>query len=607
MSRKLLQGAVSCAVSGAAVAALALAAQPAQAQTYSRLVVFGDSLSDNGNLYRLTGGVQPPAPFYVNGRFSNGRVFTELLGFDATGFGTTTGSVNYAFGGARTDFEMSPPGMRLQLAAYLQNGGTFGQNDLVSVLGGANNLFQAIPGAAVSPTPIATLNLAASAAAADVNILVAQVAQAGAGTIMVVNLPRLSLTPQFRGGPAAGLADQGVGTFNTALLNGLRTTAAGTQANIIHVDLFRAGDFIAPNAQRFGVSNVTDACLNQATGQICSSPDGYFYWDGVHPTAAGHRIIAALARDYIYYADWGAQTTVLGEMAYGRRMDAFDDAGALMADPFGWGAGTRVTVMGLYENTTYDARGVVAEAAGEAAGARLALEYSPSETWRAGLAGSVLSGDADAGALTFDTESFSLDAWAGWRSGAVFLGAYGGASQDRFKNMERLTQLAPAIHSASTSAVSYGAKIDGGLVMPLGGVFLSPRVGVSWVSAQVDGFTESGPAAQLQFEDRTVEALSGEAVLALAGGGESVGFYASGGYRQALTDSLDPVRVRIAGNTARTLERGFDLPQDKEWLAEIGLTARLQENLRLSAGYRGRFGDRADSHLAGVALTLTLP
>jgi hypothetical protein len=40
------------------------------------LVVFGDSLSDNGNLFDLIGFPQPPA---WEGRFSNGPVYTEQL------------------------------------------------------------------------------------------------------------------------------------------------------------------------------------------------------------------------------------------------------------------------------------------------------------------------------------------------------------------------------------------------------------------------------------------------------------------------------------------------------------------------------------------------
>ena len=42
----------------------------------SRLVVFGDSLSDNGNLFRLIGEPQPP---YFDGRFSNGPTYAEQL------------------------------------------------------------------------------------------------------------------------------------------------------------------------------------------------------------------------------------------------------------------------------------------------------------------------------------------------------------------------------------------------------------------------------------------------------------------------------------------------------------------------------------------------
>ena len=70
---------------GAALAALSLAAVSvagaASAQSYNRLVVFGDSLSDNGNLYLATGGTTPTSPPYGAGRFSNGPVFTERLGF----------------------------------------------------------------------------------------------------------------------------------------------------------------------------------------------------------------------------------------------------------------------------------------------------------------------------------------------------------------------------------------------------------------------------------------------------------------------------------------------------------------------------------------------
>ncbi|MDY6992457.1 MAG: SGNH/GDSL hydrolase family protein, partial [Pseudomonadota bacterium] len=43
----------------------------------SPIYVFGDSLSDKGNLFELTG--LPPDPPYFNGRFSNGLLWSEYL------------------------------------------------------------------------------------------------------------------------------------------------------------------------------------------------------------------------------------------------------------------------------------------------------------------------------------------------------------------------------------------------------------------------------------------------------------------------------------------------------------------------------------------------
>jgi outer membrane lipase/esterase len=56
--KRFLRGAALGALTLAATAAIAGAAS---AQTYNRLVVFGDSLSDNGNLFLASGGTQPPA------------------------------------------------------------------------------------------------------------------------------------------------------------------------------------------------------------------------------------------------------------------------------------------------------------------------------------------------------------------------------------------------------------------------------------------------------------------------------------------------------------------------------------------------------------------
>ena len=83
------------------------------ASQFSHIVVFGDSLSDTGNLYALDPSSVPASKYY-QGRFSNGPVWVEYLAeadlLDAT-------LVNNAYGGASTDGS-SPPGLQVQVSTY---------------------------------------------------------------------------------------------------------------------------------------------------------------------------------------------------------------------------------------------------------------------------------------------------------------------------------------------------------------------------------------------------------------------------------------------------------------------------------------------------------
>ena len=61
----------------AAAGAICLSLCPTVAHAYSSLFVFGDSLSDVGNVFLATGGQQPASP-YANGQFSNGPIWAQL-------------------------------------------------------------------------------------------------------------------------------------------------------------------------------------------------------------------------------------------------------------------------------------------------------------------------------------------------------------------------------------------------------------------------------------------------------------------------------------------------------------------------------------------------
>lgn len=606
----------NAAIAVLAAAAAGSMASTASAQSYNRLIVFGDSLSDNGNLY--TWAATPNSPPYYQGRFSNGPVFTELLGFSTGRYAAgapVSGNINLAFGGAVTGLTAPvtlappaniPPGMLRQYQMYTAAGGTFGANDLVSILGGANDLFQAFPGAAVSSNPTGVMLTTATSAANNINTLVNNVAAAGAGTILVTNLPRLGTTPQFRATGANGmaLADYAGQQFNSLLLTRLMTTAAGRpNTNIIMMDLYKGSEAIAANPSAFGLTNVTATCLVVATP--CSAPDTYLFWDGVHPTAAGHRLLASLANDYLYYADNGAQSTVFGETAYRYREEMLDMAAESGNENGDWDEGTRLTFGVLADAADYDARGVIASGSANGWGARVGVDGVVSQTLRMGVAATFRSTEVEAGAMNADVESYGVDGYFGWRNDNLFVTGAAGFSIDQFDEIERVTMLAPIVHVAGTSGGSAGAKLTVGTWMEMGGIDVSPRAGLTYIRSQIDEYAESGAAATLSFEERETTALSGEVALRAEGGGNGVQFHVEGGYRGELSRSDDGVRVGIAGNPAQVLTRDFDDPFGNSMFANAG--ASFATGLGdVTLGYRGRFGGDADSHMGAISLSIPL-
>src|SRR3954470_21571091 len=75
------------------------------ASPFSNVVVFGDSLSDIGNIAQAPL-INTPGPYYWNGRFSNGPVyaesFTSGLGLSSLARSTSSGGNDFAYGGAKT-------------------------------------------------------------------------------------------------------------------------------------------------------------------------------------------------------------------------------------------------------------------------------------------------------------------------------------------------------------------------------------------------------------------------------------------------------------------------------------------------------------------------
>jgi phospholipase/lecithinase/hemolysin len=262
------------------------------ALAYDRIVVFGDSLSDNGNLAAKFGGALPAAP-YSEGRFTSGPVAVEVM---AQTLGLTL--EDHAYGGALTGTDnqfqtqnalVANTGMLSQVNDYTAGGSVSGQS-LYVVWGGGNDFLSAI-----SSGNFAGMNNVATTAVTNLVTEVNKLYAAGARDFLVPLLPDLGTTYYGTSGaiPVSTLSAVSA-SFNDALtkqLNGLKAQRADMNLTVFDSVSVLAG--IRADLAASG-GNVTSPCWtgNYAGGgnatPVCTDPARYYLFDKVHPTGVVH-------------------------------------------------------------------------------------------------------------------------------------------------------------------------------------------------------------------------------------------------------------------------------------------------------------------------------
>ena len=163
-------------------------------------------------------------------------------------------------------------------------GGSFTSTDLVTIWAGANDFFFGT----TDPTlPVANISSALTL-----------LANAGAESILVLNLPDLGKTPDIQalGDPTVTGMSALVNGFNALLEGEIANQRSALGINIFEMDVYAIYEDILVDPDAYGFDNVTDPA--SLTGNEANA-DSYLYWDGVHPTDSVHDIFATNAAQAI--------------------------------------------------------------------------------------------------------------------------------------------------------------------------------------------------------------------------------------------------------------------------------------------------------------------
>jgi outer membrane lipase/esterase len=295
---------------------------------YNELVVFGDSLSDTGNKYAITGFANTPpyselldfflvadGPYTRGGlHHSNGATWVEqyarprgLAGDVRPALRSQGKGRNYAYGGAR-----ARPGLPIipnnnqqlptQVVKFLADVNSNAPvNALYMIFIGSNDIFDAVYALSIDPTGT-TSNTVIQQAIMSIAAEIGNLASAGATHFVVINAPDLGLTPAVKIVDASisaadpnippGLVIAAATDFSEAFNEGLNTVV-GAIPGVKIINIFNTFQELVFYPQEFGLTNSTDACVTpEQPPYACKKTDDYVFWDGVHPSKVAHGIIA---------------------------------------------------------------------------------------------------------------------------------------------------------------------------------------------------------------------------------------------------------------------------------------------------------------------------
>jgi phospholipase/lecithinase/hemolysin len=288
---------------------------PKHAPDYTSIVVFGDSLSDTGNVANLTltkYGVEIPGPDadYTAGRFTDGAdtlppaenyfgVWVEQLadtfpsrppvvdsldgGTDyAYGFATTASGTGVFTFGPSDSLSVNVDNVGQQITDYLATKPKITNKTLFVVWGGAIDILNATSEDDIIDAGInQTLNIQ-------------RLIDAGATQFIIPNLPPLGSVPRLNGSPTTSVpATQASELYNEVLTGGvdlLRFLDFEKHPQLSELDVFSLFNQIVASPSTYSLVNVT-----MSSQGLPVDPDTYLFWDDLHPTTHGHNILAVTA------------------------------------------------------------------------------------------------------------------------------------------------------------------------------------------------------------------------------------------------------------------------------------------------------------------------
>ncbi len=333
---------------------------------FNNIVFFGDSLSDDGNLYHFDDGFLPESPPYYNGRFTNGPTWAELTAKNLYNIDYIS-SANYAVGGSTAVLHdpingYEPYTLGMEVTDYLARNFFYSKKKTLFVIWTGSNDYL-LTNSDVNGATTETVNA--------IRAQIVRLAYYGAHNFVIINLPDISKSPSARQRGVVQNLHELVVAHNAKLKWMLdKLQLRHPNLKIVRINVYNKFNDLLNDPEKFNqeygtdITDVISPCWdggysytsptsaqimaqtnqsNSSQGNLsqnnkhqtldanqllaamqnspslqeaymvsqayaegetpCSNPNNHIFWDHVHPTEAVHSIIATLITQDIIKAE----------------------------------------------------------------------------------------------------------------------------------------------------------------------------------------------------------------------------------------------------------------------------------------------------------------
>lgn len=279
------------------------------AQSVSKFIVFGDSLSDNGNSYEYSHHTKPPAALYYHGRYSNGPIWIDYVLNTLFQNKINQRLLNYAFGGSGVlQSQTNAFTLSQEVDSYLLTHQAKVKSDSWFVIWiGANDYL-------LRPN---STKMTVNKVIAEMERNIVRLRAHGARHLIVLGLPDLGLSPFARDLDIQAQLSRVVQMHN----HKLRERVAKLQARFPetdwqYMDVNQTFSDLIAHPKQYGFVHTTERCLepevkNNSVQKSDKGPSAwlrtvlgkhlrnaqencrdYVFLDQVHPTTYVHQLVA---------------------------------------------------------------------------------------------------------------------------------------------------------------------------------------------------------------------------------------------------------------------------------------------------------------------------